>query len=78
MGTFQKIAVSLLSFISLAVFLMIVSIKAFTGSLEKLMLPALLGIIIYLLTRERAMFKELQQLLDVTPGNLDSHLRARG
>ncbi len=42
MGTFQKIAVSLLSFVSLAVFLMIVSIKAFTGSLEKLMLPALL------------------------------------
>ncbi len=41
-GTLQKIAVSLLSFVSLAVFLMIVSIKVFTGSLEKLMLPAFL------------------------------------
>ncbi len=37
--------------------------------------PIRLGIMIYLLTRERAMFKELQQLLDITPGNLDSHLR---
>ncbi len=37
--------------------------------------PIRLGIMIYLLTRERAFFKELQDVLAVTPGNLDSHLR---
>ncbi len=30
---------------------------------------------IYLLTREKAFFKELQDVLEITPGNLDSHLR---
>ncbi len=38
--------------------------------------PIRLGIMIYLLTRERAFFKELQDVLSVTPGNLDSHLKA--
>jgi len=37
--------------------------------------PVRLGIMIYLLTHKRAFFKELQEVLSVTPGNLDSHLR---
>jgi len=38
--------------------------------------PIRLGIMIYLLSKARASFKSLQELLEVTPGNLDSHLRA--
>ncbi len=34
-----------------------------------------LGIMIYLLPRGRALFKELQSVLEITPGNLDSHLK---
>jgi len=37
--------------------------------------PIRLGIMLYLLPRERVLFKELQKALDVTPGNLDSHLK---
>ncbi len=37
--------------------------------------PIRLGIMIYLLTHEKAFFKDLQTILSVTPGNLDSHLR---
>ncbi|HIP89748.1 MAG TPA: ArsR family transcriptional regulator [Thermococcus paralvinellae] len=37
--------------------------------------PIRLGIMLYLLPRERVLFKELQKVLDVTPGNLDSHLK---
>ncbi len=37
--------------------------------------PIRLGIMIYLLTRERSFFKELQEVLEITPGNLDSHLK---
>ncbi|GAB6136531.1 transcriptional regulator [Thermococcus prieurii] len=38
--------------------------------------PVRLGIMLYLLPRERVLFKELLEVLEVTPGNLDSHLRA--
>jgi predicted transcriptional regulator len=38
--------------------------------------PIRLGIMLYLLPRERVLFKELLEVLEVTPGNLDSHLRA--
>ncbi|NJE11008.1 transcriptional regulator [Thermococcus sp. MAR1] len=38
--------------------------------------PVRLGIMLYLLPRGRVLFKELLQVLEVTPGNLDSHLRA--
>ena len=38
--------------------------------------PIRLGIMVYLLSRARASFKSLQELLEVTPGNIDSHLRA--
>jgi DNA-binding MarR family transcriptional regulator len=38
--------------------------------------PIRLGIMLYLLPRERALFRDLQKVLDVTPGNLDSHLKA--
>jgi len=34
-----------------------------------------LSIMIYLLPRGRVLFKDLQEILGVTPGNLDSHLR---
>ncbi|EEB73422.1 transcriptional regulator [Thermococcus sp. AM4] len=37
--------------------------------------PVRLGIMLYLLPRGKALFKELLQVLEVTPGNLDSHLR---
>ncbi|WP_297535698.1 transcriptional regulator [Thermococcus sp.] len=38
--------------------------------------PIRLGIMLYLLPRERVLFKELLDVLEVTPGNLDSHLKA--
>ncbi|WP_258083439.1 transcriptional regulator [Thermococcus thermotolerans] len=38
--------------------------------------PIRLGIMLYLLPREKVLFKELLEVLDVTPGNLDSHLKA--
>jgi len=38
--------------------------------------PIRLGIMLYLLPRGRVLFKELLGVLEVTPGNLDSHLRA--
>ena len=38
--------------------------------------PIRLGIMLYLLPREKVLFRELLQVLEVTPGNLDSHLRA--
>ena len=34
-----------------------------------------LGIMLYLLPRRRALFKDLQSVLELTPGNLDSHLK---
>ena len=37
--------------------------------------PIRLGIMIYLLPRGKALFKELQEALELTPGNLDSHLK---
>ncbi|AIU69340.1 ArsR family transcriptional regulator [Thermococcus eurythermalis] len=38
--------------------------------------PIRLGIVLYLLPRRKALFKELLEVLEVTPGNLDSHLKA--
>jgi DNA-binding MarR family transcriptional regulator len=38
--------------------------------------PIRLGIMLYLLPRGRALFRDIQRVLDVTPGNLDSHLKA--
>ncbi|NJE02060.1 transcriptional regulator [Thermococcus sp. JdF3] len=38
--------------------------------------PIRLGAMLYLLPRGRALFKELLEVLEVTPGNLDSHLKA--
>jgi len=38
--------------------------------------PIRLGIMLYLLPRGKVLFKELLGVLEVTPGNLDSHLRA--
>ncbi|AFL95207.1 transcription regulator, ArsR family 6 [Thermococcus cleftensis] len=38
--------------------------------------PIRLGIMLYLLPRGRVLFRELLDVLDVTPGNLDSHLKA--
>ena len=38
--------------------------------------PIRLGIMLYLLPRGKALFIELQKVLELTPGNLDSHLRA--
>ncbi|ASJ11433.1 transcriptional regulator [Thermococcus thioreducens] len=38
--------------------------------------PIRLGVMLYLLPRERVLFKELLEVLEVTPGNLDSHLKA--
>ncbi|ASI99347.1 transcriptional regulator [Thermococcus celer] len=35
-----------------------------------------LGIMLYLLPREKILFRDLLEVLEVTPGNLDSHLRA--
>ena len=37
--------------------------------------PIRFGIMLYLLPRERALFIDIQRILDITPGNLDSHLR---
>lgn len=37
--------------------------------------PVRLGIMLYLLSRGRAVFSEIQKVLDLTPGNLDSHLK---
>ena len=37
--------------------------------------PIRLGIMLHLLPRGKVLFKELQKILDVTPGNLDSHLK---
>ncbi|WP_457742934.1 transcriptional regulator [Thermococcus sp.] len=37
--------------------------------------PIRLAIVLYLLPREKALFKELLEVLEVTPGNLDSHLK---
>ncbi|AEH24038.1 transcriptional regulator [Pyrococcus yayanosii] len=34
------------------------------------------ALMLYLLLREKALFKELLDVLEVTPGNLDSHLKA--
>ncbi|NJE04311.1 transcriptional regulator [Thermococcus sp. MV11] len=38
--------------------------------------PIRLGIMLYLLPRGKVLFRELLDVLDVTPGNLDSHLKA--
>ena len=38
--------------------------------------PVRFGIMLYLLPREKVLFKDLQNVLNLTPGNLDSHLRA--
>ncbi|AIY91156.1 transcriptional regulator [Geoglobus acetivorans] len=37
--------------------------------------PVRLGIMLYLLSRGRAAFSEIQRVLELTPGNLDSHLK---
>jgi DNA-binding MarR family transcriptional regulator len=37
--------------------------------------PIRLGIMLYLLPREKALFANLQNVLGITPGNLDSQLR---
>ncbi|BAD86015.1 predicted transcription regulator, ArsR family [Thermococcus kodakarensis KOD1] len=37
--------------------------------------PIRLAIMLYLLPRERALFRDLLEVLEVTPGNLDSHLK---
>ncbi|OYT56861.1 MAG: transcriptional regulator [Desulfurococcales archaeon ex4484_217_2] len=37
--------------------------------------PARLGIMVYLLAKNKAFFTELLNVLKMTPGNLDSHLR---
>ncbi len=37
--------------------------------------PIRLGIMIYLMPRGKALFSELLSVLDISPGNLDSHLR---
>ncbi len=34
-----------------------------------------LGIMLYLLPRRKVLFKTLQEVLELTPGNLDSHLK---
>ncbi|WP_297488684.1 transcriptional regulator [Thermococcus sp.] len=38
--------------------------------------PTRLAVMLYLLPRDRVLFKELLSVLELTPGNLDSHLRA--
>ncbi|ASJ06236.1 transcriptional regulator [Thermococcus pacificus] len=38
--------------------------------------PARLAIMLYLLPRERALFRDILEVLELTPGNLDSHLKA--
>jgi len=37
--------------------------------------PLRLGIMLYLLPRGKALFIELQRVLEITAGNLDSHLK---
>ena len=37
--------------------------------------PIRLGIMLYILPRGRALFINIQKVLQITPGNLDSHLR---
>lgn len=37
--------------------------------------PVRLGVMLYLLSRRRATFSEIQKVLELTPGNLDSHLK---
>jgi len=38
--------------------------------------PIRLAIVLYLLPRGKVLFRDLLRVLEVTPGNLDSHLRA--
>ncbi len=38
--------------------------------------PIRLGIMLYLLPREKALFRDILGVLEITPGNLDSHLKA--
>lgn len=38
--------------------------------------PMRLAIMLYLLPRGQVLFRDLLKVLEVTPGNLDSHLRA--
>ena len=38
--------------------------------------PVRLAIMLYLLPRERALFRDILRVLELTPGNLDSHLKA--
>ncbi len=38
--------------------------------------PVRLGIMLYLLPRGKALFINIQRVLNVTPGNLDSHLKS--
>ncbi len=42
---------------------------------QVLSVPTRLGIMLYLLPRGKAYFTEIQQALNLTPGNLWSHLR---
>ena len=37
--------------------------------------PVRLSIMLYLLPREKVLFRELMTILEITPGNLDSHLK---
>ena len=37
--------------------------------------PVRLSIMLYLLPRERVLFRELVEILEITSGNLDSHLK---
>ncbi len=37
--------------------------------------PTRLAVMLYLLPRGRVLFKELMEVLELTPGNLDSHLK---
>ncbi len=37
--------------------------------------PVRFGIMLYLLPRRKVLFRDLQYVLEVTPGNLDSHLK---
>ncbi len=38
--------------------------------------PIRLAIMLYLLPRGRVLFKDILDVLEITPGNLDSHLKA--
>ncbi|NJE85489.1 ArsR family transcriptional regulator [Thermococcus sp. CX2] len=38
--------------------------------------PIRLGIMLFLLPREKVLFRDLLEVLEITPGNLDSHLKA--